>query len=121
MDDNKKRLRDYLKAYRRNKERAAYLERELAVNKTTEKLRLFLTVEKEAAERHCVNVHTIFYYLPESGLVRDVMTRHYIDGKSLKQIAGKLGYSCGYIANVNAATIAELAEDKAVLQLIKQP
>lgn len=119
--ETRKRLRNYLRSYRRHEERAANLEKDLAANKVQEPLKTFLTKEMEASKSHCANVLTIFYFLPQNGLTLDIMTMRYINGLSFKKIAAKLLYSEGYISNVDAAAIAELAEDKAVLQLIKQP
>lgn len=120
MNEPKKELRGYLKAYCICRDQAAEIEKQIAAGEVIESVKDLLQSAKQDFEEHCRKVQIILGYLPGGCVARRVLSLRYQSGMSMKAIAKSIGYSVGYCGNVEAAAIESLCGKEEVMALIRK-
>ena len=118
LQDAKRELRGYLKAYRICQDQAAEIARQIEKGEVLDAVRDMLLQAKSEFEMHCRNVHLILGYLSQDSAMYRVVSLRYLQGMSMKDIAGQLRYSVGHCDNVESMAIDYLASRSQVLKLI---
>lgn len=116
--ENRKRLRGYLKSYRMWQAQARDIERSLINGDLPESLRVELVKVKDDFINKCRNVQIILGST-KNELERRILNLRYVHGKSMKLVAGEVGYDAGYCGNVESCAINRMSREAAIMQLIK--
>lgn len=119
LQDAKKELRGYLKAYRICQDQAAEIARQIEKGEVLDAVKDMLLQAKEDFEVHCNAVRLILGYLPKESAMYRVMALRYLQGTKLKAVAERLGYSVGHCANLEAKAIDRLSKNKAAMALMR--
>ena len=118
MNDAKKELRGYLKAYRICQDQAAEIARQIDKGEVLDAVKDMLLRARHEFVLHCRNVHLILGYLSQESAMYRVVSLRYLHGMSMKDIAMQLGYSVGHCDNVESMAIDYLVSRSQVLKLI---
>ena len=118
LQDAKRELRGYLKAYRICQDQAAEIARQIEKGEVLDAVRDMLLQAKSEFAMHCRNVHLILGYLSQDSAMYRVVSLRYLQGMSMKDIAGQLGYSVGHCDNVESMAMDYLVSRSQVLKLI---
>ncbi len=118
MNDVKKELRGYLKAYRICQDQAAEIARQIDKGEVLDAVKDMLLQAKREFETHCRNVNLILGYLSQGSTMHRVLSLRYLQGMNMKDVAGKLGYSVGHCDNVESMAIDYLVSRLQVMELI---
>ena len=118
MNDVKKELRGYLKAYRICQDQAAEIARQINKGDVLDAVKDMLLRARNEFVMHCRNVHLILGYLSQESAMYRVVSLRYLHGMSMKDIAMQLGYSVGHCDNVESMAIDYLVSRSQVLKLI---
>ena len=87
LQDVKKELRGYLKAYRICQDQAAEIARQIEKGEVLDAVKDMLLQAKEDFEVHCNAVRLILGYLPKESAMYRVMALRYLQGTKLKAVA----------------------------------
>ena len=120
LQDAKKELRGYLKAYRICQDQAAEIARQIEKGEVLDAVIDMLLQARSEFVMHCRNVHLILGYLSQESAMYRVVSLRYLQGMSMKDIAMQLGYSVGHCDNVESMAIDYLVSRSQVLKLIGQ-
>lgn len=119
LQDAKRALRGYLKAYRICRDQAEEIARQIERGEVLDAVKEMLLQAKEDFEAHCNAVRLILGYLPKESAMYRVMALRYLQGTKLKSVAERLGYSVGHCANLEAEAIDRLSKNKAAMALMR--
>lgn len=118
LQDAKRELRGYLKAYRICREQAEEIARQIERGEVLDAVRDMLLQAKSEFAMHCRNVNLILGYLSQGSTMHRVLSLRYLQGMNMKDVAGKLGYSVGHCDNVESMAIDYLVSRSQVMELI---
>ena len=118
LQDAKRELRGYLKAYRICRDQAEEIARQIERGEVPDAVKEMLLQAKRKFETHCRNVNLILGYLSQGSTMYRVVSLRYLQGMNMKDVAGKLGYSVGHCDNVESMAIDYLVSRSQVMELI---
>ena len=120
LQDAKRELRGYLKAYRICRDQAEEIARQIERGEVLDAVKDMLLQARSEFVMHCRNVHLILGYLSQESAMYRVVSLRYLQGMSMKDIADRLRYSVGYCQNVEADAIEYLSGRSQVMKLIRE-